>query len=79
MPVTRYRDVREMPSPPRATGDEIAMRIRAVWTRAVLLAGLAPRPGVTRFRTIEEAQEARARDVRERMRRIRAERRVTET
>lgn len=76
MAVTRYRDVSEMPSPPRATDDELARRIRAVWRRTVQLAGLAPRPGITRFRTIEEAQAARARETRERLRRIRAERRA---
>jgi hypothetical protein len=74
MSVTRYRDVSEMPAPPRATGDELPVRIRAVWSRAILLAQLAPRPGVTRYRSLEEAQEARARETRERMRRIRAER-----
>ena len=71
MPVTRYRDVSEMPPPPRITGEDLADRIRAVLSRAVELASLEPLPGVRRFRSIEEAQEARARETIARMRRIR--------
>jgi len=74
MPVTRYKDVSQMPTPPRIEGEDLAARIRAVWTRAVRLAQLSPRPGVTKFRSLEEAQEARAEETIRRMRRIRAAR-----
>jgi hypothetical protein len=59
MPVTRYRDVAEMPPPPLATGEELARRIRQVWARAAKLGRLRPPRGVQRFASIEEAQEAR--------------------
>jgi|ETNmetMinimDraft_26_1059896.scaffolds.fasta_scaffold06687_3 hypothetical protein len=74
MPVVRYRDVSEMPAPPPIEGEDLAARIRAVWRRAVELAQLSPRPGVTRFRSLEEAQEAREQETAQRMRRIRRER-----
>ena len=74
MPVTRYRDVSEMPGPPRIVGDDLADRIRAVWSRAVEMAQLSPRPGVTKYRSVEESQEARDRETAARLRRMRRER-----
>jgi hypothetical protein len=59
MPIRRYRDVSEMPPPPRPTGADLAERIRQVWSRAASLAHLDPPRGVQRFRSLEEAQEAR--------------------
>ena len=69
MPVWKYRDVSEMPPPPRAIGEEdIARRVRALWRRTVRLAPIGYPPGVHRFHTIEEAQAARERNRLERRR-----------
>ena len=68
MPVTRYRDVADMPPPPKAEGDDLARRIRQAWARAATLAGLDPPRGVQRFRTITEAQAARNEATRHRLR-----------
>lgn len=74
MPVERYRDVSEMPPPPRATGSDLADRIRDVWNRAATLAHLEPLRGVQRFRSLEEAEAARAAETRARVERLRASR-----
>ncbi len=71
MPVTRYRDVRDMPPPPRPRGEELAERIHEVMARAARLAGAGYPPGVSRFRTLEEAQAARDAVVRARAQRTR--------
>ena len=74
MPVFKYRSVMDMPPPPRCPDDEeLVARIRAVWDRVARLAGGGYPPGVHRFRSIQEAQEARERVVRDRMRRLRRE------
>jgi len=57
----------------RARAD-LAQRITAVWTRASLLAPRKFVPGVQRFRTIEEANDARQRATIQGMRQLRAER-----
>ncbi len=67
MPVTRYRDVADMPAPPRAERDDLPHRIRSVWTRAAVLAGLTPPRGVQRFRSLAEAQAARDDETRRRI------------
>lgn len=70
MPVVKYRSVAEMPRPSRVTdAASLPARIRAVWGRAALLAppSVVPR-GVTRFRTIEEANRDRAERTKRRMR-----------
>ncbi|MFH1464132.1 MAG: hypothetical protein ABIO70_07085 [Pseudomonadota bacterium] len=59
MPVTRYRDVSEMPPPPRAKPEELTRRIRSLWRRVVAFAPPSFPRGVQRFRSIEEAQAAR--------------------
>lgn len=59
MPVEKYRDVSDMPAPPRADEEELVRRIREVWERAVALAGPPRWRGVQRFRSLEEAQAAR--------------------
>lgn len=69
MPVTRYRDVSQMPAPPRAVGDDLAGRIRSTWARAAVLAGLSPKRGVQRFHDHEEAQAAREEDTQRRVER----------
>ncbi len=76
LPIQRYKDVSEMPPPPRPRGDELATRIRDVMTRAARLAGSGYPPGVYRFRSIEEAQEARQAVVRARVQARRRHQRV---
>jgi len=74
LPVKKYRSVADMPRPPRVADDEdVLERMRLLWRRAALLAPpvVVPR-GVTRFRTIEEANIARAELGAERMRRSRS-------
>jgi len=71
MAVERYRDVSEMPRPPRPAPEQLLAAIAAVWERAHLrLRPDVPR-GVSRFRTLEEAQAARQAWERERARRLR--------
>lgn len=68
MPVTKYRSVMEMPSPPTATERDLAERIRAVWNRAFLVCPPRPPRGVTRFASVERANAARTQATLERMR-----------
>jgi hypothetical protein len=73
MPVQKFRSVEEMPRPERVVAPDLADRIRALWRRARLLSPPAPmKRGVTRFRSIEEANAAREQATRERMRASRA-------
>ena len=60
MPVQKYRSVEDMPRPELVPAADLAARIRALWKRARMLAPapVVPR-GVTRFRSIEEANTAR--------------------
>ena len=69
MPVWRFRSVGEMPRPAASGNATLAARIRALWKRARALAPplIVPR-GVTRFRSIEEANEARTNATLRRMR-----------
>jgi hypothetical protein len=69
VPVTKYRDARDMPPVPRSGASDLAARIRALWTRAFLLCPPSPPRGVQRFRCIEDANAARAEALRQRMRR----------
>ena len=71
MAVERYRDVADMPPPPRTTGPELGQCIREVMMRAVRLAGAGYPPGVHRFATLDDAQEARGQVVRARAQRRR--------
>lgn len=69
MPVTKFKSVSDMPRPSRADGADLIERIDAVWSRAFeLLPPEFPR-GVMRFRSIDDANRARAASVAERMRR----------
>ena len=68
MPVLKYRRVEDMPPMAAETAD-LEARIRALWNRALLLSPPDFARGVTRFRTIEEANERRATDTAQRMRR----------
>jgi hypothetical protein len=61
VPVTRYRSIEEMPPPWREVNDPENLR----WVGHMLafyrslMRGAPGRPGVQRFRTIEEANAAR--------------------
>jgi len=58
-----------MPRPEPSRTESLASRIRVLWTRARLLAPpLLVSRGVTRFRTIEEANAARTAATVQRMR-----------
>lgn len=68
MPVYKYRHVSDMPRPERVSDQALTTHIRNLWARAALLCPLAPRRGVRRFRSIEEANEDQARATAERLR-----------
>ena len=68
MPVTKYRSVADMPRPRSGRDESLVLRIRALWNRAFLLSPPAFPRGVRRFRSIEEANAARAEATRDRMR-----------
>lgn len=68
MPVYKYRTIAEMPPLPLATSKDLPSRIRAVWNRAFQICPPTFPRGVSRFGTIEEANEARTKIVIERMR-----------
>ena len=68
MPVHKYRRIEDMP-PLAADTRDLADRIRALWNRAFALSAPDFARGVTRFKTIEEANERRASDTAQRMQR----------
>ena len=63
MPVQRYRTIEEMPALPPNRGGELAARIRVLWQRAFLLCPRSLRRGVRRYRSMDEANEDRAREL----------------
>jgi hypothetical protein len=76
MPVQKFRSVEDMPRvdwcDPRA--ENFSRRVAALWARSsAFSARIYPR-GVFKFRSIEEAQEARERVTQENIDRIRRER-----
>ena len=61
MTVRRYRSVADMPRPWRSADDPENLRLVArMLAFHRTLAGGAPRPGVTRYRSVEEAERDRA-------------------
>jgi hypothetical protein len=69
MPVEKYRSVEDMPRPTHDGDTPLSVRIRALWNRSrALTPGIAFVRGVQRFRSIEEANAAREREVLRRMR-----------
>jgi hypothetical protein len=75
--VKRYRDVSEMPAPQRGDPKDpnTYARIRELWRFSSRIVSLPLfRPGVYRYRSIEESQAAREEATIERMRRLRAKR-----
>jgi len=71
MPIERYRDASEMPRVPRSPPEELVERIAAAWELAHLRAGPDIPRGVTKFRSISEAQRARAERIQKRLRALR--------
>lgn len=71
MGIERYRDARDMPRPPRPGGAKLVEAIAAAWERAHLRGPPDIPVGVARFRSLEEAQEARRDLARRRLRRLR--------
>ncbi len=76
MSVTRYRGVDQMPPPDRGepTAPGTYRRIRELWRFSSRLLPPLFAPGVSRYRTIEESQQARETATIERMRAMRARR-----
>ena len=68
MPVWKYKRFEDMPRPARVADEHLAATIRAVWSRASRLSPANLVRGVNRFRSIDEANEARANQVHDRMR-----------
>jgi hypothetical protein len=61
VPIERYRDVAEMPRPPRPKGVALWTAIAAAWQRGFIRARPPVPRGVHRFRNVEEAHAARIR------------------
>lgn len=76
MPVHKYRSVEDMPPvPPCETLDEECLRrIAKLWARSSAFSGMVYPRGVFKFRSLEEAQQARERVTQENIDRIRRER-----
>jgi hypothetical protein len=71
MSLRKYHSVSEMPRPTDGGNSSLPVRIRELWRRAFLLSPPRYKKGVRRFRSIEEADAARAADRAEYMRRTR--------
>jgi hypothetical protein len=71
MGIERYRDVRDMPRPPRPSGADLLHCIAAVWERAHVRGPPDIPVGLRKFRTLEDAQAARRDRSRERALRFR--------
>ncbi len=67
MSIHKYRSVSEMPPPERCDDRDLPARIRSVWDRAFLFCPPVRHVGVRRFRSMEEANQARLRDTAELM------------
>jgi len=78
MPVQKFRSVEEMPAVPwcESLDEECLRRIAKLWSRFSLLSPRVYPRGVFKFRSIEEAQEARERVTQENIDRLRRERGV---
>ena len=74
MPLQRFRNVADLPSPKRVEDlEERARRIQESWKNSELRGPLAIPRGVQRFRSLEEAAREREERIRERMRKLRGE------
>ena len=70
MPVEKFRSVEAMPRPVRVDDAGLIEHIRRLWNLAFALSPPSFARGVTRFTSIESANEARAEATRQRMRRV---------
>jgi hypothetical protein len=68
MPIAKFRDVSEVPRPTAIDEPDLTKRIRIQWARALLLCPRTHELGVRRFRSLDEANEARVRETVARMR-----------
>lgn len=68
MPVFKFRAIEDVPAQIEVAGDQLAVRIRALWARAFTLARPLDFRGVTRYASVEEASKARTRATLSRMR-----------
>ena len=60
MPFEKYRDVSEVPDPPLPSSDEeLVERIRFLWMRTFALARPHFKPGVRKYRNVEEMKAGR--------------------
>lgn len=73
MPIERYRDISEMPRPPRPSPERLLEAIAATWERAQLRGAPDFFRGVQRFRSLEEAQAARQKRTIAHLRRLRSQ------
>ena len=76
MTVQRFRDVADMPAPPRGDPADPATyaRIKELWQFSSRLLPALFRPGVYRYRSVEESDAAREAALLARMRSMRASR-----
>ena len=72
MPVERYRDVRDMPRPPRVSGANLVKAIAAAWERAHIRVKPDIPRGVAKYRSLQEAQQARHQRAMKRVRSLRS-------
>lgn len=74
MPLQRFRDVADVPSPSRVEDlEERVRRIQESWKNSELRGPPAIPRGVQRFRSLDEAAREREDRIRERMLRLRDE------
>jgi len=59
MPVDKYKSVNDMPRPPRVSGTRLSEAMNSAWEMAHVRHKPNPPRGVTKFRSIEDAQERR--------------------
>jgi hypothetical protein len=76
MPVQKFRSIEDMPPVPwcETLDEKCLRRIASLWSRFSLLSPRIYPRGVFKFRTLEEAQEARERVTQENIDRLRRER-----
>lgn len=81
MPIQKFRSVKDMPPVPwcDSLDEECLRRIAKLWARSAAFSSRIYPRGVFKFRSLEEAQEARERVTQENIERLRKERAVNQT